>query len=88
MPRLTDQKYLRLLRLASPQQVQEFTARLQRGFEQTKIRRWADGKQISIYMEKHDSVGNFAIVIEPSGAVRGGRIRADGTAPEGVKRYS
>lgn len=85
--RLTDQKYLRLLRMMTPAQSQEFALRLKRGFIDTKIRRWKGGG-VLVYMEMHDKLlGNFAIVIEQDGRVRGGAIRKDGSMAEPVKRF-
>jgi hypothetical protein len=84
--RLTDQKYLRLLRMMSPRQAQEYLSRLQRGFMDTRIRRSKLGGVI-VYMEKHDAIGNFAIAIGSDGRVRGGKINADGSMAEPVKRF-
>lgn len=75
MSGIADQKYLRLLRAMTPEQLREYLQRLERGYVDVKIKRRR--KQVLVTMEKHDPLlGNFRITIAPSGNVTGGKVHA------------
>lgn len=71
--KLTEQKYLKLLRAMTGAQLEQYRNRLARGYEDKKIVRAKSGL-VAVYMELHDRLlGNFACVIYPDGSVEGGK---------------
>ena len=55
-------------------QLEQYNARLKRGYEDVKITRRTDSNLVAVVMELHDKLlGNFRCILYPDGSVEGGK---------------
>lgn len=75
---MTNQKYLKLLRAMSSQQLALYYARLKKGYTDERIYKSSKSGRVAVVMSLHDKLlGSFRVVIYPDGSVEGGRLPQD-----------